>query len=271
MEIEVTDLSSQPVSENGHSLPSTKSVDVFNALSLYNEELGEKYEKEGYNPFDDDFVLTEDYANEILQNKSQDIDHILSENFLDYSNKEVSKNFETAMQKGNKVIEALQNEIAVTGDEKVKGQLKKCLIFVKNRNELLKANIAKLKQKDANAIKMYLEMYGMDSELSEIMKDTFTEEANMQVVISQMINAANRRAINVKSKSIKFVKQYQQAQVNEQRAEQTQQAAQQQAQQQIKEEAKQQVKEEKVAQEPNKQNKQQQEGQTNEFDQDFTM
>ena len=56
-------------SENGHTLSKSKSVDVFNALNLYSEELGARYEQEGYNPFGEGFVLTEDYANEILENK----------------------------------------------------------------------------------------------------------------------------------------------------------------------------------------------------------
>ena len=265
MENETMDFSipsNQPVSENGHSLAANKSVDVFNALSLYNEELGMRYEQDGYNPFGEGFVLTEDYANDILQNKSQNLDSILPENFLEYGNKEVAKHFGTSIQNSGKLIDALQNEIAVTTDENLRKQIMKCLVFVKNRNELLKLNIAKLKQKDANAIKMYLEMYGMDSELSELMKDTFTEEANMQMVITQMLNAANKRTINLKTKSTKFMREFEQAQMNQQ-AEQMQQA------QNIQEAAKQMQEQAQMQEQENQQPDQQEKDEQEKVDQDL--
>ena len=264
-----TELTNQEISENGHSLAKNKSVDVFNALSLYNEELGIKYEQEGYNPFEDGFVLTEDYAKDILENKSKDLNSILPENFLDYGNKEVSKHFENSLSNSEKVIEALQNELIVSNDENLKKQIKKCLVFMKNRNELLKMNIAKLKQKDINALKMYLEMYGMDSELSELMKDSFNEEANMQIVISQMLGVAHRRSINLKQKSSKFIREIKNAQM-QQASEQVQQTAQTQvAQQQVQKKEEKQEKEQQPKVKPQEQ-KQEVENQPQEQPQDET-
>lgn len=207
-------------SENGHTLSQSKSVDVFNALNLYSEELGARYEQEGYNPFGEGFVLTEDYANEILENKSKKPDEILPDNFLEFGNKEVSKHFETALLNGQQLVEAMQKQLDSAPDEKVKKQIKKNIIFLKNRNELLKVNIAKLKQKDANALKMYIEMFGMDSELSELLKDTFNEQANIQIVVSQMMNVAFRRSTNIKQKA-QVLKKVQQAEINNQAQAQT--------------------------------------------------
>ena len=206
--------------EDGHSLAQGKSVDVFNALSLYNEELGTRYEQEGYNPFGEDFVLTPEFANDILENKSKDPNSIMSENFLEFSNKQISKHFETALSNGEKIVNAMQDQLNNAPDEKVKKQIKKNIIFLKNRNELLKVNIAKLKQKDANAIKMYLEMYGMDSELSELLKDTFNEKANTQMIVSQMMNVAFKRSTNIKQKA-DVLKKVQEAQINNQAQAQT--------------------------------------------------
>ena len=131
-----------------------------------------------------------------------------------------SKHFETALSNGEKIVNAMQDQLNNAPDEKVKKQIKKNIIFLKNRNELLKVNIAKLKQKDANAIKMYLEMYGMDSELSELLKDTFNEKANTQMIVSQMMNVAFKRSTNIKQKA-DVLKKVQEAQINNQAQAQT--------------------------------------------------
>ena len=244
--------------EDGHSLAQGKSVDVFNALSLYNEELGTRYEQEGYNPFGEDFVLTPEFANDILENKSKDPNEIMSEYFLEFGNKQVSKHFENALSNGQKLVSAMQEQLNNAPDEKVKKQIKKNIIFLKNRNELLKVNIAKLKQKDANAIKMYLEMYGMDSELSELLKDTFNEKANTQMIVSQMMNIAFKRSTNIKQKA-QVLKKVQEAQANNQAQAQTENLANQTAikeQQQAQEQ--QQAKEQEQIQQQNLQEQQKQ-------------
>ena len=176
-----------------------KSVDVFNALNLVNEELGTSYQKDGYNPFDNDFVLTEEYANDILETKKTS-GEIFTENFLDYSNKEVSKHFQNAIQNDNEILDKLNQELNNTSNENTKKQIKKAIVFLKNRNQLLKINIAKLKQKDANAIKMYIELYGLDSEISEILKDSFNEKANIQFMFQNMLNTCKFRATRIKAK-----------------------------------------------------------------------
>ncbi len=172
---------------------SIKSVDVFNALNLYNEELGNSYKNDGYNPFDDDFILTEEYTNYILENKKLNTE-VFTESFLEFSNKTVSKHFQNAIENDNTILDNLTQELENATNEKDKKQIKKAIVFLKNRNELLKVNITKLKQKDANAIKMYIEMFGMDNELSELLKDTFNERANNQLIVQNMLNACRFRA-----------------------------------------------------------------------------
>lgn len=182
------------------ALPEGKSVDVFNALSLVDESLGKLYVEKDYNPYGKDFVLTEDYASEILQNKINAND-LSSENFLEHSNSEISKNFTTALENSEAILNALENETYVQSDPKVKEQIQRTIVALKNRNELLKLNITKLKQKDANALKMYIELYGMDGELGELLKDTFTEKANMQALIMQFMALIQKRAKTVYRKA----------------------------------------------------------------------
>ena len=182
------------------ALPEGKSVDVFNALSLVDESLGKLYVEKDYNPYGKDFVLTEDYASEILQNKIN-ANGLSSENFLEHSNSEISKNFTTALENSEAILNALENETYVQSDPKVKEQIQRTIVALKNRNELLKLNITKLKQKDANALKMYIELYGMDGELGELLKDTFTEKANMQALIMQFMALIQKRAKTVYRKA----------------------------------------------------------------------
>lgn len=182
------------------ALPEGKSVDVFNALSLVDESLGKLYVEKDYNPYGKDFVLTEEYADEILQNKINASD-LSSENFLEHSNSEISKNFTTALENSEAILNALENETYVQSDPKVKEQIQRTIVTLKNRNELLKLNITKLKQKDANALKMYIELYGMDGELGELLKDTFTEKANMQALIMQFMALIQKRAKTVYRKA----------------------------------------------------------------------
>ena len=185
------------------ALPQGKSVDVFNALSIADESLGKLYVEQGYNPYGENFVLTEDYASEILHNKVDASEQ--SQSFLEQSNSEISKNFTTALENGTSLVTALENEQFVTSDAKLKEQIGKTIVSLKNRNEILKQDITKLKQKDANAIKMYIELYGMDGELGELLKDSFTEKANIQALIMQFMTLIQKRAgtIYAKAQSLK--------------------------------------------------------------------
>ncbi len=185
------------------ALPQGKSVDVFNALSIADESLGKLYVEQGYNPYGENFVLTEDYASEILHNKVDASEQ--SQSFLEQSNSEISKNFTTALENGTSLVTALENEQFVTSDAKLKEQIGKTIVSLKNRNEILKQDITKLKQKDANAIKMYIELYGMDGELGELLKDSFTEKANIQALIMQFMALIQKRAgtIYAKAQSLK--------------------------------------------------------------------
>lgn len=182
------------------ALPEGKSVDVFNALSLADESLGKLYVEQGYNPYGENFVLTEEYAGEILHNKV-DASEKSSQSFLEQSNSEISKSFTTALENSDNLVMALENEQYVTSDPKLKEQIGKAIVSLKNRSELLKLDITKLKQKDANAIKMYIELYGMDGELGELLKDTFTEKANMQALIMQFMALIQKRSGTVYAKA----------------------------------------------------------------------
>lgn len=179
-------------------LPHNKNVDVFNALNLYNEELGFLYELEGYNPLGEDFVLTEDFAQSVLSNKGNENCDI--EEFLEHNNIQIAKNFTSAFEQNEKLINNFSQEIQNESDPRTKEEMKKMIISLKNRSQLLKLNIQKLKNKDANAIKMYKELFGQDCELSKILKDEFEEKLNIEMIIQKMIGLSITRVKNAKNK-----------------------------------------------------------------------
>ena len=218
-QFEVVDLTNQPAQKSADSpvepqasadtlpkeLAPDKSVDVFNALNLYNEELGALYENEGYNPFEQDFKLTEDFINEVLEDKKQQ-GEISTEEFLEKNNKTVAKNFAKAFIKNKELINKIKAELENVTDENVKAKMNKMLVTLKNRGEMLRLSIQKLKQKDANALKMYKDLFGLDSELSEILKDEFNEKVNMNNMVIRMIELCNSRSQKTKQQPQKKTK-----------------------------------------------------------------
>lgn len=175
-------------------LPINKSADVFNALNLYNEDLGRLYENEGYNPFEKDFKLDEEFAKDILEIKSKKSE-VFPETFLEANNKNISKNFEIAIENNNALLNEMQNKLSSNLSPKDKKQVQKMIITLKNRGELLKLNKEKLKQKDANALKMYLDIYGLDSELSDLLGDNYTQKVNAIILAQKMLDLCKSRAI----------------------------------------------------------------------------
>lgn len=201
-----------------------KNVDVFNALNLVCEDLGIQYEKEGYNPLGEDFTLTEDFANEILENKRNGKE-ISCEGFLEKGNVEVGKHFQSALKNNQEILSSVEEKMSNTNDPVVLKELKKTIFFLKNRNELLKIFISKLKDKDANSLRMYIELFGLDNELSELLKDSYEEQVNATNIANEIFEKCKNRAVK-KSFNIKVNKIKQEEKLNEEIEEQQKQQAQ---------------------------------------------
>lgn len=168
--------------------------DVFNALNLYDEKLGEEYEKEGYNPFSPDFKLTQEFAMEVMEAKPNG-KPMPKENFLEFGAKKVTSHFKNTLAAGEKLISKLEHEMsALDLNSTTAHQIQMAIIFLKNRNQLLKRNIRELKFKKANAIQMFADMYALDKELSELLKETYEPNADLNVVLANFMRVCNNRA-----------------------------------------------------------------------------
>lgn len=179
-------------------------VDVYNALNLYNEELGEQYEKEGYNPFEKDFKLTKEFVEDVLETKNNKKE-VHPAPFLEFGNKTVTSHFKNAVANNTALIEKLQFQIDNKNfDMETYRQIRNVIIFLKNRNQLLKSNINKLKGKNANALQMYISLFELDKELSELLEDSFSNQFDLNAITDQFVILCAKRA---KEKQLKLNKE----------------------------------------------------------------
>lgn len=156
-------------------------LNIFNALNLINPALGKAYQQKGYNPFDDEFVLQNDYVKSLLI-KAKDKKNIKTEDFLEKGNKDIAEIFEVAC----KNTEDLENEIESMFLDKTQS-LKSIIVFLKNRKELLSQAIKKLKNEKENSFLLYRDIVGIDTLYSEIVKETFFEKFDKNIIIENFL------------------------------------------------------------------------------------
>lgn len=158
-----------------------KNYNIFNALNLVSPELGELYLENGYNPFEEDFILNLGFIQAMLE-KNRDKTPILTEDFLEKPAKEVKKNFELSLKNNNSLKDLLQNNIEDNiFDEPTKKQIKEVIIFLKNREQMLAKAISKLNLKNANPLLEYQNICAIDKKLNELLKESYLEEFKLEI------------------------------------------------------------------------------------------
>lgn len=151
---------------------------IFNALNLYNEELGESYLETGFNPFDQNFVLDESYITDILAN-NQNKKAVPMPEFLEKSQTEIKKAFNLSLENAQQLLSALSKQ-ATSGDlsPKQKQALQKLICLLKMYIELIKKYIKKLK-KEKNKYQMFVNLLALNWQLSDKMALSFTNDFNL--------------------------------------------------------------------------------------------
>ncbi len=171
-----------------------KNYNVFNALNLVNPELGELYLENGYNPFEEDFILNLGFIQDRLE-KNRDKTPILTEDFLEKPAKEVKKHFELALKNNNILKDLLQNNIEDNiFNESIKKQVKEVIIFLKNREQMLAKAITKLGKKNANPLLEYQNICNIDKKLNELLKESYLEEFKLEVAHLNFVQYCNTKA-----------------------------------------------------------------------------
>ncbi len=151
---------------------------VFNALNLYNEELGESYLETGFNPFDQNFVLDENFITDMLTNNQNKKDVAMPE-FLEKSQIDIKKSFNLSLENATQLLNSLSTQANSENlSPKQKMALQKLIYILKMYIELIKKYIKKLK-KEKNKYQMFINLLALNWQLSENMALSFTSEFNL--------------------------------------------------------------------------------------------
>ena len=157
--------------------------DVLNSLNLMSKSLGDAYLTEGYNPFDEDYVMDFENTSKILKNIQQK-ENVEFEPFLEASDKDIIESFENSLENNNLVLA----EVSQMPSSKKQKEIK---VFLKNRSKLLAEAIEKLKNGDSLAFELYKELAGLDVEYSKYLKKSFYKDFDLNVVIQNFLSIIN--------------------------------------------------------------------------------
>lgn len=161
--------------------------EVFNALNLYNEDLGQSYLETGFNPFNKDFVLDEQYISDVLNNEKNKKE-INCPNFLEQTDSKIIKAFELSDVNTKNLIEALDKKI--NSSELTASQMesfKKIIVNLKMFGELNRKYKNELRKKK-NKYQMFLNMLALNWQLSEELAESFTNEFNLNNALNKIAN-----------------------------------------------------------------------------------
>ena len=162
-------------------------LEVFNALNLYNEDLGQSYLETGFNPFNKDFVLDEQYISDVLNNEKNKKE-INCPDFLEQTDSKIIKAFELSDVNTKNLIEALNKKI--NSSELTASQMesfKKIIVNLKMFGELNRRYKNELRKKK-NKYQMFLNMLALNWQLSEELAKSFTNEFNLNNALNKIVN-----------------------------------------------------------------------------------
>lgn len=193
---------------------------IYNALNLYSEDLGEEYLKTGKNPLGDNFILTEDFVSGALQNAKNKTE-IMSPNFLEQDTSLIQKNFELSLNNASALLDALNGltfEKMTTQQKKMYNQL---LVSLELFIALIKLYIKKLK-KEKNLLSLYQNLLALNWNYSSTLASTFTNEFDLEstvatikheqeTIIEKHNEEIKKQAQAIIENNIKAIKQKQEA------------------------------------------------------------
>lgn len=164
---------------------------VYNALNLYSEELGEEYLNNHFNPFETGFELTEDFIIDRFVNQNNSPLELNAPEFISSSTTETKIAFENSIKNCTEMLNQIEIMLQDPNlPEKQKEELKKLKTYLLCRIQLLTAYNKKLK-KDKNTFKMYQNIQGLDWKISELFDETYKQMFNVNMAISAYLNMKN--------------------------------------------------------------------------------
>ena len=158
---------------------------VYNTLNLMAPTLGESYVADGYNPFPEGYTASEDDISEILKKKKECKKIEASPDFIENGVSSSKHSFKTALQNTTLLKEEMIKKM-INSDVLSKKQCEKVVLYLKNREQLLKKFLTKI-NRGANILEMLQELTDLDPELAEKLKSTFYKNFNLQIALDNLV------------------------------------------------------------------------------------
>lgn len=166
---------------------------IYNALNLYNEELGEEYLCNGFNPFENNFELSEQYIIERFVNSA--IKKELKEpEFIFDTTKKIKQAFLNSINNCQQALSEIESKLSAPNlPETIKQELKKLKTYLLCRIQLLNLYCKKIK-KNKNVFKLYSNIQSLDWHTSEIFEESYKEQFDIQIAINAYIEFAKQHS-----------------------------------------------------------------------------
>ncbi len=179
--------------ERNEELPENINYNVYNGLNLMNEELGQSYVENGFNPLGDDFVLDEDYITEQLESNTMK-EELNSPDFILEGDTAAMGAFQTSSENVQEMVDLLQGHLNNPDiPEPMKNQFRKMLAYLLSRNELIRL-YKKKKKKERNALLMLQNLNSLNWELGRPLKDSYKKPFDTKKAMEEYSKIAEHRA-----------------------------------------------------------------------------
>jgi len=167
---------------------SIKNFDVYNALNLIQEDLGEIYKQNDFNPFEQGFKLSEEFVVDRIENGKQKKE-VLTPTFLNGTKQTLSA-FSASADNALAIISLLDEKIsAPSTPASVKEELKKIKALLACRIELINYYKTNFKKKK-NDLKMYTNVLAVDWKTADLYEETFKDQFDVQIAVNAFLEFA---------------------------------------------------------------------------------
>lgn len=161
---------------------SNENFAVFNALNLINKKLGKLYQEKGFNPFSDDYTLSAEGAEKLL-NVNLQKKFVESPKFMEESEKALTTKLKIAQKRSEELLVMFQT-LLDKGNASPK--MLEDLIYIKICAELLKG----LDLKNLNyeeIVEVIKTIVALSPEYSVVFRRVFDKDFDVQIAITDFV------------------------------------------------------------------------------------
>ena len=160
---------------------------VYNALNLACEDLGEQYIQTGFNPFGEHFVLDEEYITDSLLN-NKNAPEIKCPEFVEKGEKACNIAFSCSLENCTALLADLESKLNNPElSSETKAKLQKIITYLKMRIELLMIFTQKQK-KSKNKFNQYKKLLSLNYAYGDILEDSFSNIFDIHAIANQLLS-----------------------------------------------------------------------------------